>query len=105
MFKKKGELRKLEQEFEQDAKRLTETLNRKETLRERKGKLEQVMHKQSQDLAELQEKKARAEKSLSLMQSNWNKKKIEVNEASPHLAQLEYDIEYEKNKTIILSLK
>ena len=28
LFKKKNELRKLEQEYEQDAKRLTETLNR-----------------------------------------------------------------------------
>ena len=78
---------------------------KKETLKERKGKLEQVIYKQSQDLTELQEKINRAEKSLALMQNNWNKKKIEVNENNPHLAQLEYDIEYEKNKTLILSLK
>lgn len=41
----------------------------RETLKERKGKLEQVIYKQSQDLSELQEKKARAEKSLGLMQA------------------------------------
>ncbi len=60
----------------------------RETLKERKGKLEQVIYKQSQDLSELQEKKARAEKSLGLMQANWNKKKIEISENNPHLAQL-----------------
>lgn len=63
------------------------------------------MIKQSQDLTELQEKKARAQKSLGLMQANWNKKKIEINPNSPHLAQLEYDLENDKNKTIIQSLK
>lgn len=51
-------------------------ITQRETLKERKGKLEQVIYKQSQDLSELQEKKARAEKSLGLMQTNWNKKKI-----------------------------
>lgn len=65
---------------------------KKQTLEERKGKLEQVIFKQSQDLNELQEKKNRAEKSLGLMQTNWNKKKIEVNDNNPHLLQLEYDI-------------
>lgn len=44
--------------------------------------------KQRQDLTELEEKKARAEKSLGLMQANWNKKKIEISEHNPHLAQL-----------------
>lgn len=39
------------------------------------------------------------------MQNNWNKKKIEVSENNPHLAQLEYDIEVDKNKTLISSLK
>jgi hypothetical protein len=74
---------------------LTETLNRvtlfliqKQTLEERKNKLEQVIFKQAQDLNELEEKKLRAEKSLNLMQTNWNKKKIEINDNNPHLAQL-----------------
>lgn len=39
------------------------------------------------------------------MQNNWNKKKIEVTETNPHLAQLEYDLEYDKNKILIQSLK
>ena len=39
------------------------------------------------------------------MQNNWNKKKIEVTENNPHLAQLEYDLEYDKNKILIQSLK
>jgi hypothetical protein len=51
-----------------------------------------VNEKQYQDLTELQEKKLRAEKSLGLMQSNWNKKKVEISDNNPHLAQLEYDI-------------
>lgn len=50
LFKKKGELKKLEQEYEQDAKRLTETLNRRETLKERKSRLEQVIFKQNHEL-------------------------------------------------------
>ena len=74
-------------------------------MRERKGKLEQVIYKQSHDLNEYKEKKARAEKSLGLIQANWNKKKIEVGEGNPHLAQLEYDLEYDKNKILIQSLK
>jgi len=57
-------------------------------LEERKGKLEQVIFKQNEDLNQLEEKKGRAEKSLHLMQANWNKKKIEVKEDNPHLAQL-----------------
>ena len=48
----------------------------KQTLVERKRKLEEVNEKQYQDLTELQEKKNRAERSLALMQSNWNKKKV-----------------------------
>ncbi len=55
-------------------------------------KLDHVIIKLNQELTEYKEKKARAEKSLGLMQNSWNKKKIEVNNNNPHLAQLEYDI-------------
>jgi hypothetical protein len=64
-----------------------------------------VIYKQSQDLAELTEKKARAEKSLGLIQNTWNKKKVEVTENNPHIAQLEFDLENDKNKTLVQSLK
>lgn len=64
-----------------------------------------MIFKQAQDLNELQEKKNRAEKSLHIMQNNWGRKKIEVTENNPHLAQLEFDIEVDKNKTIIQCLK
>ena len=77
----------------------------KETLKDRKSKLEQVIFKQSHELDEFKERKARAEKSLGLMQNNWNRKKIEISETNPHLAQLEYDLEYDKNKILIQSLK
>lgn len=39
------------------------------------------------------------------MQANWTKKKIEISDNNPHLLQLEFDIEVDKNKTLISSLK
>ena len=38
------------------------------------------------------------------MMKNIAKKKIEIPENSPHLAQLEFDIETDKNKTLIRSM-
>lgn len=67
--------------------------------------LEKANEKQYQDLTELQQKKNRADKSLALMQTNWNKKKIEISDNNPHLAQLQFEIETDKNKTLISSLK
>ena len=64
-----------------------------------------MIFKQAQDLNELEEKKLRAEKSLALMQANWQKKKVEISDNSPHLAQLEFDIETDKHKTLVQSLK
>lgn len=64
-----------------------------------------MIYKQNHDLNEELEKKARAEKSLALIQNNWKKKKIEVAQNNPHLAQLEYDLEEVKNKILITSLK
>lgn len=46
----------------------------------------------------------RAEKSLDLMLKNVARKKVEIPEASPHLAQLEFDIENDKNKTLVRSM-
>ncbi len=46
----------------------------------------------------------RAEKSLELMLKNVSKKKVEIPETSPHLAQLEFDIENDKNKTLVRSM-
>ena len=43
-------------------------------------------------------------KSLGLAKTNMGKKKVEIREDSPHLAQLEYDIENDKNKTLISNL-
>lgn len=64
-----------------------------------------MIFKQAQDLNELEEKRLRAEKSLGLMQANWQKKKVEISDNSPHLAQLEFDIETDKHKTLVQSLK
>ena len=64
-----------------------------------------MIYKQNHDLNEELEKKARAEKSLALIQNNWKKKKIEVAQNNPHLAQLEYDLEEVKSKILITSLK
>lgn len=93
------------QETHRDPQQSTIFTIQRETLKERKSKLENVIFKQSQELTEFQERKARAEKSLGLMQGNWKKKKVEVAENNPHLAQLEYDLEYDKNKILIQSLK
>lgn len=38
------------------------------------------------------------------MLHNISKKKVVIPEASPHLAQLEFDIENDKNKTLIRSM-
>lgn len=81
-------IRARRKEIDRNLEQSNNYLIQKQTLEERKGKLEQVIFKQAQDLNELEEKKLRAEKSLNLMQTNWNKKKIEINDNNPHLAQL-----------------
>ena len=53
-------------------------------------KLEQVMFNMRQELSVNEEKASRANKSLGLAKSNLAKKKVELKEDSPHLAQLEY---------------
>ena len=67
-------------------------------------KLEQVMFNMRQELSVNEEKAARATKSLGLAKSNMSKKKVELKEDSPHLAQLEYEIEVDKNKTLVSTL-
>ena len=67
-------------------------------------KLEQVMFNIKQELSVNEEKANRAQKSLGLAKTNLSKKKIELKEDSPHLAQLEYDIETDKNKTLVTTL-
>ena len=57
-----------------------------------------------QDLSVNEEKAARAEKSLGLAKNNLAKKKLELKEDSPHFAQLEFDIETDKNKTLVATL-
>ena len=46
----------------------------------------------------------RAEKSFTIAKTNLMKKKVEIREDSPHLAQLEFDIESDKNKTLVSTL-
>lgn len=104
LSRKRKEIQKLEQEYEQDMRRLTETQNKYETLRDRKMKLEQVLFTVRQDLSVNEEKAARAQKSLGLAKTNLVKKKIEIKEDSPDIIQLEYDIEVDKNKTIVSTL-
>ena len=43
LSRRRKEIQKLDQEMEQDMRRLTETQNKYETLRDRRRKLEQVM--------------------------------------------------------------
>ena len=38
------------------------------------------------------------------MLTNISKKKVEIPETSPHLVQLEFDIETDKNKTLVRSM-
>lgn len=71
---------------------------------ERRQKLSNVLIGLGQDLTANKEKIARAEKSLNLIQTNMQKKKVEIPENSPHMAQLDYDIEVDKNKTLVTSL-
>lgn len=104
LSRKRKEIQKLEQEYEQDMRRLTETQNKYETLRDRKMKLEQVLFTVRQDLSVNEEKAARAQKSLGLAKTNLVKKKIEIKEDSPDIIQLEYDIEVDKNKTLVSTL-
>lgn len=104
LSRKRKEIQKLEQEYEQDMRRLTETQNKYETLRDRKMKLEQVLFTVRQDLSVNEEKAARAQKSLGLAKTNLAKKKIEIKEDSPDIIQLEYDIEVDKNKTLVSTL-
>lgn len=57
-------------------RRLTETQNKFENLRERKAKLEQVMFNMRQELGQNEQKAVRAEKSLNLIKTNLAKKKL-----------------------------
>lgn len=57
-----------------------------------------------QQLGQNQEKTARAEKSLALIKNNLAKKKLQIKEDSQHVLQLDYDIETDKNKTLVSTL-
>lgn len=76
LSRRRKEIQKLDQEYEQDLRRLTETQNKYETLKDRKMKLEQVMFSMRQELSVNEEKAARAQKSLGLAKTNLQKKKI-----------------------------
>lgn len=56
-------------------RRLAETQNKYETLKDRKVKLEQVMFGIRQELSQNEEKAARAEKSLAIIKTNLAKNK------------------------------
>lgn len=67
-------------------------------------KLEQVMFSLRQELSQNSEKQARALKSLNTIKASMQKNKKELKPESQHYLQLQYDIETDKNKTIVSTL-
>lgn len=75
-----------------------------ETLKDRKQKLAYVLNNLATELSVNEEKVNRAEKSLGLIKTNLQKKKVEIPENSPHIAQLEFDIQTDRYKTLVSCL-
>lgn len=104
LFAKKRDLQRADREYEEDMRRYTEIKNKGETLNERRSKLISQLNALSKEIQEGAEKQERARKSLGVQNAHFNKNRIEVNTASPHYAQLEYDLQVNKNKTLLTCL-
>lgn len=62
------------------------------------------MMNMKEELGQNDIKQSRAQKSLESAKKAMAKKQVQVKEENPHLAQLEFDIENDKNKTIVSNI-
>ncbi|CAK59765.1 unnamed protein product (macronuclear) [Paramecium tetraurelia] len=100
LFKKKKELQRLQQEIDEDMRRLTEIQNRIEILDNQEREMEMQFQKLEKELQDQQEKINRAENIMSSKLAKVQQKRIVLDESNAHISALELDIQNNLNKTL-----
>lgn len=104
VFKKQKELQKLKKDYDEDLNRYTELNNKYEILAGQKNQYQVLIEKSQKELQDQNEKIQRAKKTLSTKMNSLKSQKINLNEDNPHMVQMRYDIENNRNKTILSAL-
>ncbi|CAD8101608.1 unnamed protein product [Paramecium primaurelia] len=100
LFKKKKELQRLQQEIDEDMRRLTEIQNRIEILDNQEREVEMQFQKMEKELQDQQEKISRAENIMNSKLAKVQQKRIVLDESNAHISALELDIQNNLNKTL-----
>ncbi len=101
VFKQQKDLQKIKKDYEEDLNRYTEISNQLEKLNIQKQQYQFSLEKVIKELGEQEEKLKRAEKLLQTKLNSIKTKKINIGGDNAHIIQMNYDIEYNKNKTLI----
>jgi len=104
VFKKQKDLQKLKKDYDEDLNRYTELTNKFEILLGQKRQYEGVFDKTQKDLLDQNEKITRAKKNLTTKLNAIKTQKLNLNEDNVHLVQMRFDIENNKNKTLLSAL-
>ncbi|CAD8185682.1 unnamed protein product [Paramecium octaurelia] len=100
LFKKKKELQRLQQEIDEDMRRLTEIQNRIEILDNQEREVDMQFQKLEKELQDQQEKIGRAENIMNSKLAKVQQKRIVLDESNAHISALELDIQNNLNKTL-----
>ncbi|CAD8119319.1 unnamed protein product [Paramecium sonneborni] len=100
LFKKKKELQRLQQEIDEDMRRLTEIQNRIEILDNQEREVEMQLQKIEKELQDQSDKITRAENIKNQKLAKVQQKRIVLDESNAHISALELDIQNNLNKTL-----
>jgi hypothetical protein len=103
LFKKKKDLQTAQKEYEEDVRRLNEISQKIDVLRSREQELMTAIDRYEKEIAEQYEKMERANKTAQ--QRERQVRLEELGEQNPHVLQLRYDNEVNKNKTLVAALQ
>ena len=104
VFKKQKDLQKMKKDYEEDLNRYTELNNKLEILMNQKRQYDSLFEKAQKDLNDQNEKIARAKKTLTTKVNAIKSSKINLSEDNVHLLQLKFDVESNRNKTLLSAL-
>ena len=104
VFKKQKDLQKMKKDYEEDLNRYTELNNKLEILMNQKRQYDSLFEKAQKDINDQNEKIARAKKTLTTKVNAIKSSKINLSEDNVHLLQLKFDVESNRNKTLLSAL-
>ena len=104
VFKKQKDLQKMKKDYEEDLNRYTELNNKLEILMNQKRQYDSLFEKAQKDLNDQNEKIARAKKTLSTKVNAIKSSKMNLSEDNVHLLQLKFDVESNRNKTLLSAM-